>query len=476
MMKKVFWLMPFALLSAFAFFYVKYESRGKEAGAPNVLIISFCSLRLQDLPVFSEAGVDLPVLKKFFGESLVFKNAVNGLPWTNITNYVDVAWLKEQGFVNAKRKSLRIPAAPINKNTPQNAADHKFSFTEAKVRNYELHYREGFDKLKAQILNPLDKPFFVSAHIKYMHFPFIDSVNQKDLWKTAFTPASAAQLEKYLAAPARFPDKAALLLTLFADPDMVASSPYFKKYVPDPQAVRMGQLYQILSDGGLLGRWRKSEGYTQDLRILHEAYALKLKNLDRELADVLNMYGREDLRRDTVVIFTGDHGESLMEHNHFLHSNSVHENQIRFPLAVRPARRQLSAPVFIEEQTDMAMLGKLIQLAAEGDMQPAQVREVFASGGDNVYLRNCQGTAEGLRFKNDYMLVNDLEGQRLYDLKRDPAQVSDVKDANRELYFKMRERLFAVSSLPRNLFACDHPLDSANPLRPLWRVKADPDI
>lgn len=86
---------------------------------PNVLVLSFCSLRMEHLAAYNPKARPLPNLDRFLSQSLVFKNAVNGLPWTNITNFIDVPTMRNLGYKHAKRKSLRIPAIPIHKNTPQ---------------------------------------------------------------------------------------------------------------------------------------------------------------------------------------------------------------------------------------------------------------------------------------------------------------------------------------------------------------------
>src|SRR5690606_30820955 len=112
------------------------------------------------------------------------------------------------------------------------------------------------------------------------HFPLIDGVNQPDLWRTEFSPEAAKALDEYLRAPKNYPEKAALLLTLFADPDLVRMSPFVKKYIGERENVRIGQIYQVLSDDDLLEAWKNSPGYDMDIRIMQEAYSLKLRNLD----------------------------------------------------------------------------------------------------------------------------------------------------------------------------------------------------
>ena len=310
------------LIATVAFLHDKGMLFSGPRPTPNVLVLSFCSLRKEHLRIYNPQARPLPNLDRLLAKSLVLRNAVNGLPWTNITNYVEFDWLHQIGFLNRRKQKLRVPPVPINQNAMENA---EFSVSRREVRNYELQYDDGVEKLARTLTNgELKKPFYVSSHFKYLHLPYIDSINQKDEWKSKFTPRSKQLLEQYLADPRRYPEKGALLLTLFSDPDLVRGNPFAEKYISDFNNVHMGQIYQILSDKALLDSWRTSQFYREDLQMLDEAYYLKLLNLDHVLEPVLKLFeDGGELAENTILVFTGDHGESLMENDVFLHSNNI---------------------------------------------------------------------------------------------------------------------------------------------------------
>lgn len=442
---------------------------------PNVLVLSFCSLRMEHLAAYNPKARPLPNLDRFLSQSLVFKNAVNGLPWTNITNFIDVPTMRNLGYKHAKRKSLRIPAIPIHKNTPQNEANQNLNFVRESVRNYELNYAEGFEQLYEMIMQSAAEPFFISTHIKYMHFPMIDSVNQKDHWQTEFSKGLSGRLSKYLENPARHPEKAPLFLTLFADPSMVRTNRHVAKFVKDPAQVRIGQIYQMLTDENLLADWRKSEGFAQDLEILQEAYYLKLKNLDRQLGEVFDLYGHEKLKEDTIIVLTGDHGESFMERGQFLHAHNVHENQILYPMAVHVPKLNLRAPEFVEEQYDMASHDRLINELIPGYASVESIRAGIRNLSSNVFLRNCSGTVSGLRSPKSLKLVVDLEGFKLFDVEQDPTESKDLKDEKPDDYFAMKAEYMRLSFQKRNLYACENGLDPFDGFKPQLRIKPEFD-
>lgn len=453
-----------SVLAGIAFGYHVYQNSKDPlaGGKPNILVLSFCSLRPQHLRAYNPEAEALPALDKFFSESLVFKNAINGLPWTNVTNYIVPSSLRGIGYSNAKHKSLRIPLVPIHKSMPANDVNAELSFTNPAVRNYELDYGDGLKALKKAVTGTKVRPFFYSVHIKYMHFPLIDSVNQKDQWKTEFSKESAAALEKYLSNPEKYPEKAALLLTLFADPDLVKQSPFVRKFTQGHDQVRIGQIYQILSDDSLLNAWKKSDGYSTDIKILHESYSLKLRNLDKQLAEILDLYGRDDLKKTTAIVVTGDHGEALMESGHFLHANGVLDDQIRFPMAVRAAGP--SNPGVIEDQYGMHLQTKLLQLIAETNADAGVLGEFVRSQGESIYVRNCQGTVDGVRLGNKFKLVSDLSGYRLFDVAADPLHLTDVRSQFPDMFFQMKEMLLTAKQFPYNLLACDTSEKRGDPL------------
>ncbi|MGE4132120.1 MAG: sulfatase-like hydrolase/transferase [Bdellovibrionales bacterium] len=443
---------------------------------PNFLILSFCSLRREHLPIFSEGVAPLPTFKKFFQESLIFRNAINGLPWSNITNYIDVPAMRARGYQLARRKSLRIPTVPINKHTPQNDANEKLSWSEAGVRNYELGFSDGFEQLKHLILSQGEDPFFISVHVKYLHFPIIDEVNQKDQWRRSLPPEWVKLIDLYVQDPVRYSSKAPLLLTLFSDPAMVQKNPIVRRYVHDFKSVRIGQIYQVLSDRDLLKDWQASPGFDTDLKILERAYYLKLQNLDVALAPILDLYGNKELRDNTIVVLTGDHGESLMEGGDFLHANSIDENQIHFPLAVRVPSLGLTAPRLVDEQYDMAKFDSFLDRVLLSRPEVSKVSTFLTDHDDKVFLRNCAGTESGIRYRNRYKLVSKVDGVQLFDLREVKEKRVDLKDQLPELYFELKADLLNLSALRRNLFACEHPLEPEKMDLPHLRPKPEAEL
>ncbi len=77
-----------------------------------------------------------------------------------------------------------------------------------------------------------------------------------------------------------------------------------------------------------------------------DLYDEEIAYLDREVGRLLKTYDRLGLLENTTVIFTADHGESMMEHHGwFRHGYQVFEEIVRIPHAGPRSRRQGDAGV-----------------------------------------------------------------------------------------------------------------------------------
>jgi len=73
-----------------------------------------------------------------------------------------------------------------------------------------------------------------------------------------------------------------------------------------------------------------------DIDQLHNRYINAAHHVDAEVGRVLQLLEDENLLDETIVLFTGDHGEEFMEHGHWGHGHNkvFPEEQIRVPLVL----------------------------------------------------------------------------------------------------------------------------------------------
>ncbi|NJC87694.1 MAG: DUF3413 domain-containing protein [Desulfuromonas sp.] len=75
---------------------------------------------------------------------------------------------------------------------------------------------------------------------------------------------------------------------------------------------------------------------TGDIRPLHDRYINAAHHVDAEVGRLFDLLDKEHLLDDTIVLFTGDHGEEFMENGHWGHGHNevFPEQQIRVPLVL----------------------------------------------------------------------------------------------------------------------------------------------
>lgn len=90
--------------------------------------------------------------------------------------------------------------------------------------------------------------------------------------------------------------------------------------------------------------------FKDNVRQIHARYVNAAHHIDREVGRLLEGLEKNGMRDNTIVMFTGDHGEEFMEKGHWGHGHgrTFPEEQIRVPLVMRIPGR---APAVIRQRT-----------------------------------------------------------------------------------------------------------------------------
>ncbi|HUK33022.1 MAG TPA: sulfatase-like hydrolase/transferase [Vicinamibacterales bacterium] len=170
-----------------------------------------------------------------------------------------------------------------------------------------------------------------------------------------------------------------------------------------------------------------------------EKYEAEVSFADRELGRVLATLEKLGLRRNTLVIMTGDHGESLGDHGEKTHGIFVYDSTIHVPLLFSgprvPAGRRVDPLVRTADivPTIMALLklpmpqvdGAPLVGLMNGRKEPPRVAysESFAP-------RLNFGWAELRAQRSQEMKFIDSAEPEVYDLRRDTGETSNLYNAN----------------------------------------------
>jgi arylsulfatase A-like enzyme len=200
----------------------------------------------------------------------------------------------------------------------------------------------------------------------------------------------------------------------------------------------------------------------RDLEHLRLQYEENAAYGDHQLGRLLDAVDALGLRRRTLVVVLGDHGEAFREHGVLLHSTTLYDEMIHVPLVVRfPAsagRVPARWPGVVEARHVYPTIARMMGLPGRrgllgvlrGRMRGPQVARAWTGEGR---------TALGSLTTSRYKVILDRRTRRLelYDLANDPGEMHDLSGAQRSLAVRLVRRLRRAE---RNRFARrESPLD-----------------
>jgi arylsulfatase A-like enzyme/predicted Zn-dependent protease len=198
-------------------------------------------------------------------------------------------------------------------------------------------------------------------------------------------------------------------------------------------------------------------------RYQDEPYLAEVAYSDAQLARIDGYLASAGLTNRTMVIFAGDHGEGLGDHDEIDHGLLVYQTTVRVPLIfAHPALRSGGI-----RRPEVVSLVDLLPTVADatGIRRPAEVqgeslwpllggvgtfreRPVYT---ETYYPRLHFGWSALTSLLERHLQFIDSSEPELYDLARDPGQKEDLLAAKPERLAEMKRRLEEVEvSLGRN--------------------------
>lgn len=188
-------------------------------------------------------------------------------------------------------------------------------------------------------------------------------------------------------------------------------------------------------------------------RWLSDAYDAAVATGDRALSQVIARLDVLSLSENTLVVFTSDHGEELLEHGHLQHGQSVHTELVHVPLVIAgpgvPAGARVATPVSNRHLAPtLARIGgarlalpgavDLLDRARNPESEPIFLATECGwwSGARDVAVRAVRADGWSLHCR-----LGVDEGARLYDLRADPGELVDLAAAQPGLGLELRRRI-----------------------------------
>ncbi len=173
----------------------------------------------------------------------------------------------------------------------------------------------------------------------------------------------------------------------------------YDRFYPDfvPTQVSDGRGNQFLSHESFdeleaHARERPEDGIPlseADLDFLLGSYDAAVRHADLFVGLLLDNLEELGLHESTVVIVLADHGEDLLEHGHFNHRLSLHDENVHVPLLLRIPGVQ---PARIDVPVALADVGETIAALAGARARPGRGRSLLEPQADRaVYSESMRG-------------------------------------------------------------------------------------
>ena len=187
----------------------------------------------------------------------------------------------------------------------------------------------------------------------------------------------------------------------------------------------------------------------RDVRFVERLYDAGIRRMDAEtIRPLLDRLDQLGLARDTLVVFTSDHGEAFGEHGQFQHDD-LYAGTLRVPLVLRwpgrlPAGLRIGSRVRLIDvmPTILELLGVPAPPSLQGQSLTPLLHDAFASpAAEGAVSEYSDGRLyESLR-RGGLSYIVDGPEERLFDLVRDPAERQNVLATRPEEAAAMRAAL-----------------------------------
>ncbi|MBI4803540.1 MAG: sulfatase [Elusimicrobia bacterium] len=148
----------------------------------------------------------------------------------------------------------------------------------------------------------------------------------------------------------------------------------------------------------------------------------------------------------TILIVTADHGEGLFDHDYFFHDFNLYDDTLRVPLIItgpgigkKEILQQVRLIDLMPTILDMAGIAPGRDAQGRSLKSPLYGGETDAAGNEYTFAESSVG-GKVLRSAG-WKLIRSPGKTELYDLKKDPAERTDLAGTEKETADELRKKL-----------------------------------
>ena len=423
------WGLSFVLLSLFPSLVLSQESNKKPH--PNIIIVMVDTLRADYLGCYGFDGTISPRIDQLSLEGVTFEHGFSPAPWTkpSVASFFTSLYPQTHGITQMDKKHSSL------------LADEAFTMAEflkkegfqtgAFVGNSWLRDQDGFaqgfdaytvwdDRNQSALdvfkparnwlasLNPT-KPFFLYLHFMDVHGPYQCSRGISPSINNSRTLAPNKKLSQK---------------------NLSEMKPYLKE---------------------TSAQWEKEEKW--ELRNWRACYAEGVRKFDAHFRRVMDYLKGNEHLKNTLLIFTSDHGEELFEHGGWDHGSNLFNHQLHVPLIIQFPQskfkgKRIAAPVSLmdilptlikivapDNSIPVSMVGKPLMPLIKDNQQHSWEELYFEAVKKNRDLYSMQ------THKHKIIFNKKKESAKLFSISNDPLEQEDLAGTHPGLTRKLKRKI-----------------------------------
>jgi arylsulfatase A-like enzyme len=427
------------------------------AGAPNVLIVVVDTLRADHVSAYGYSRQTSPNLDRLAQEGVLFENAIAPAPWS-LPSHVSLLtgrYQFEHGIGDVPAMSLSgLRAAAMNGSESlaetleqggyrTGAFSANRTYFSANLGFYKgfSHFEDYYDSVADCFVRTLYGREFARIYLtrsdhsgprRLIRWLGWESLLDKD--DEGAAPGGTQGVRK------RAPEVNREMLR------WLGSSPHERPFFAFLNYFDVHHRY-----GGPVsyrGPWDR--GATSNVI---DEYDNGIKYTDDALGNLLQELDKKGLLKNTLVIVTSDHGESLGEHNIAYHGEALYREQIYVPLVFwfpEHVPEGVRVPGVVSNASIPATVLSVLKLAPVADFRrpaldalwtsPAQnenasalseVAQIYPTAAEDLVSEklvptSMQGAMKSLSTERWQLITHEKLGSQLYDYRSDPRELKDV--------------------------------------------------
>lgn len=192
-------------------------------------------------------------------------------------------------------------------------------------------------------------------------------------------------------------------------------------------------------------------------RFAGRAYLGEVAYTDSQIARVTNWLASRKLLDRTIIILTGDHGESLGEHGEGTHGLFVYDATMRVPMVMRTpyaSTRGRRVPAVVRSHDIVPTVLELLGLPGDKVLEGRSLAPFLAGGGteeldaysESLYARHHYGWNDLKALRAGRFKYIEAPRPELYDLEQDPGERENLFDSRRSLAERLASELLKASA------------------------------